>query len=588
MKKLFIMCGVAALLATAPVFTGCNDEIVQPQTKSSGGELLSRGAYDYPAVEWDNVDKIAVACNLQPSTTELSLPWDSGQSGNNGIPEDWLDSERRNPDPRMRAYSRQNGWNMVCHNLSDATQPAKYFGLYNKYTGVLRLFFYEISASSGVGTTNCWTGLRVSGSTSLLNFTGRYPAAMSDRMTNPMVFSSPECEISNSSLQKVGYKANNWYGLEVELAYDANAVSSNKLSARLWGQYLTSISMTGTANGSITGNVQTVYSNSSSSMNVSLSANVGNTTINNGESAAKEELQKKADQGGNFFNSLWNNLKGQIPQLAGKAAKEGLEALFSGGTSLITKGLSKLLGLSGRKTSAPMTSTSKVDLGLTSQLTLTGSEETAVVGFGKISAFDLPQFASNNKLYTGKLGVWNLQDYPTVTVDLLMTSMFYPKELVPNPDRPRAAYPTYSYRLTNATLVVNPELLTNYKVENMSQQLVYTRYVGGSLGTIEAGSAYSLNGSTEFYRPSSGNTVKIKDDAMDFMGGRWDPSNPESSYSRYWYNYDAPVTGSTIKCHVYFELVSKTDSNERYAYSKYFPCKAVKGTFSHREETITQ
>lgn len=284
MKKINLLAGVAVTLLATTALTGCNDEVVQPQSQSSGGELLSRGAYDYPAVEWDNVDKIAVACNLQPSTTELSLPWDSGQSGNNGIPEDWLDSERRNPDPKMRAYSRQNGWNMVCHNLSDATQPAKYFGLYNKYTGVLRLFFYEISASSGVGTTNCWTGLRVSGSTSLLNFTGRYPAAMSDRMTNPMVFSSPECEISNSTLQKVGYKANNWYGLEVELAYDANAVSSNKLSARLWGQYLTSISMTGTANGSITGNVQTVYSNSSSSMNVSLSANVGNTTINNGES----------------------------------------------------------------------------------------------------------------------------------------------------------------------------------------------------------------------------------------------------------------------------------------------------------------
>lgn len=141
MKKINFLAGVAVTLLATTALTGCNDEVVQPQSQSSGGELLSRGAYDYPAVEWDNVDKIAVACNLQPSTTELSLPWDSGQSGNNGIPEDWLDSERRNPDPKMRAYSRQNGWNMVCHNLSDATQPAKYFGLYNKYTGVLRLFF---------------------------------------------------------------------------------------------------------------------------------------------------------------------------------------------------------------------------------------------------------------------------------------------------------------------------------------------------------------------------------------------------------------------------------------------------------------
>lgn len=159
MNKIFTI--VAAALGVATALTSCSDEMVQPQTKSSAGELLSRGAYDYPAVEWDNVDKIAVACNLIPSVTELPVPWDGGQSGNDGIPEDWLDGNRRNSDPKQRAYSRQNGWDMVCHNLSDPTQPGKYFGLYNKYTGVLRLFFYEISSSSGVGTSNCWAGLRV-------------------------------------------------------------------------------------------------------------------------------------------------------------------------------------------------------------------------------------------------------------------------------------------------------------------------------------------------------------------------------------------------------------------------------------------
>ena len=72
MKKLFIMCGVAAALGAATAITRCTDEMVQPQTKSSGGELLSRGAYDYPAVEWDNVDRIAVSCNRVPTATTLS------------------------------------------------------------------------------------------------------------------------------------------------------------------------------------------------------------------------------------------------------------------------------------------------------------------------------------------------------------------------------------------------------------------------------------------------------------------------------------------------------------------------------------
>lgn len=586
MKKLFLMSKVVAALVAATVVTGCSDEIVQPQIKSSDGELLSRGAYDYPAVEWDNVDHIAVVCNREPSETSLPLPWNDGSSGNYGIPSDWIDHDRKNPDPKKRIYSRQNGWEMVCHNLSDPAEFAKYFGLYNKHTGVLRLFFYEISSAASEGTSNAWTALRVSGSTGLLNFSGSYPLAMNDRMTNPMVFASTECNIKQNSMPRSGYKANNWYGLEVELAYDANAVSTNKLSAKLWAQFLTSISMSGTAAGEIQGNIQTVYSNSPTiNNNISLTANIGNTTIRTGEEAATNELKAKADKGGNFFNNLWNNIKGQLPQLAGKAAKEGIDALLSGGTSLITHGLSKLLGLSGRKTSQPMTSTSKVNLGITSQLSLTGTTETSVVGFGAISDFALPQFASNNKLYTGKLGVWNLQDYPNLYVDLMMTSMYYPKELVPNPSCPRAYYPTYTYTLSSGTVVVNPDILKDYKVENLWQDLVFTSNAFSSIGTVSK-KEYGIDGTHEYYEPQNGSrSISVQGEMEDFRIMNF---NPNTSYERFWNGYDKPANGNSIMCHVYFELVSKTDSNERYAYSKYFPVKAVKRNYSHREETITQ
>lgn len=586
MKKLFLMSKVVAALVAATVVTGCSDEIVQPQIKSSDGELLSRGAYDYPAVEWDNVDYIAVSCDM-PAKNRLSVPWDRGSTESYGIPDGWIDQDRKNSDPKKRAYSRQNGWEMVCHNLSDPTQSRKYFGLYNKLSGILRLFFYEISSASGQGTSNAWAGLRVSGSTALINFSGRYPLPMSDRMSNPMVFSSAECTIRQNNMDTKGYIANNWYGLEVELAYDANAVSSNQLSARLWGQYLTSISMTGTENGNIKGSVQTVYSNMTNiNNNVSVSANIGTTTVKTGEAAAKEELEAKATKGGNFFNNLWNNIKGQIPQLVGKAAKEGIDALLSGGTTLITHGLSKLLGLSGRKTSSkPMTSTSKVDLGLTSQLDLTGTSSTTVVGFGAISAFDLPQFATNNQLYTGKLGVWNLKDYPKLYVDLLMTSMYYPKELVPNPSCPRAYYPTYTYTLSSGELVVNPDVLKDYKVENLWQDLVFTSNAFSSIGTVSK-REYGIDGTHEYYEPQNGSrSISVQGEMEDFRIMNF---NPNTSYERFWNGYDKPANGNSIMCHVYFELVSKTDSNERYAYSKYFPVKAVKRNYSHREETITQ
>lgn len=79
MKKLNFLI-VAAALGAATAITGCTDEMVQPQTKSSGGELLSRGVYDYPAVEWDNVDGIAVTCQAVPNQKSLPIPWEGGGS----------------------------------------------------------------------------------------------------------------------------------------------------------------------------------------------------------------------------------------------------------------------------------------------------------------------------------------------------------------------------------------------------------------------------------------------------------------------------------------------------------------------------
>lgn len=583
MKKLNFLI-VAAALGAATAITGCTDEMVQPQTKSSGGELLSRGVYDYPAVEWDNVDGIAVTCQAVPNQKSLPIPWEGGGS-RLGVPTSWTDDNLRATDPKSRAYSRENGWQMVFHNLSDSKEHRKFFGLYNKFTGVLRLFFYEMTAGTSLGSSTAFSGMTISGSTSLLNFIGTYGLPISVAKSNPLMVSSPESTISSTGTSSnIGYAPNNWYGMEIEMAYDPNVTSTNRICTRLWGQNEYSINLSGNANGSITGSMQTVYSNIPNLNSFTLSIDASNnqsTTINTNDTNANTVLKNK---GGNFINKLWNNIKSGIPDLASKGLSAGFDALFKGGTSLITKGLSKILGgISGRKTSSPMTSTSKIDLGLTSTVTMNGTATANVVGFGMIGDFSLPQYNNSTTLYTGKLGVWNLQDYPNVTVDLLMTSMYYPKELVPNPTRPVACYPTYSYTLSGATVVVNPELLTGYKIENQSQQLVYTANAGIGLGTTASGSEYGLCGNTEYYRP--GGALKATGEIMDVFGGNF---NPQTSYARYWNGYDKPVAGQGVMCHVYFELVSKTDSNERYAYSKYFPCKAVKGTFSHREETITQ
>lgn len=593
MKKINLLIGVAVTLAAITAMTGCSDEIIQPAQEH---QLLSRAPYDYNYVEWDNVTQLNAAYNGE---YPLKLPWESGSTqGGSGIPESWIDRKLRDPSPKNRAYSRENGWVMAFHNLRDNLEKRKYFGLYNKHTGILRVFFYEISSSSGVGTSNAFMGIRIAGSTSLLNFTGQYANGMSIRDTNPMFFTSPVCNISNPSgsgstynVSNSGYKADTWYGFETELAYDANASSSNTIELRLWGQYLTNINLTGSSQGEISGTINTIYHNAPTGVNISISnadfsSNKVSTTVNPTKEGMVKELENKISKGGNFISKLWNSVKSQVPDLVNKGVNEALNSLISGGISSGADALSRLLsGITGQSDS-PMTSTSKVDLGIKTTMEFSGTGSTNVVGWGAVSSFDLPQFASPNNLFSGKLGVWNLTDNPTVYVDMSVKELYYPRELVPNPDRPVAYRPDFTFNLASVTPTINPDVLNDFKLENVSRQIVYNNYIYTDSYLKPSGEEYGMTETDQFYKPKgSYTTFTVSGMIMNF---KWPAGNtsPETRYSFCW---DEMKTMATyIKCHVYFELVSKTDPTRRYAFAKYFPVKLVKRNFSCKEETITE
>lgn len=594
MKKLVVTIGVAAALSAATALTGCTDEIVQPKREN---QLLSRAPYDYNYVEWDNVESLNAAYNGE---NPLKLPWASGSSASgSGVPSSWIDRQLRDPNPKNRAYSRENGWVMAFHNLRDNLEKRKYFGLYNKHTGVLRVFFYEISSSSGVGTSSAFLGLRIAGSSSLLNFTGQYANAMSIRDTNPMFFTTPVCNISNTSESgstynvsgNPGYKADTWYGFEVELAYDANATADNTIELRLWGQYLTNINLTGSSEGNISGTINTVYHNSPQGVSISLnnvdfSTNKVTTTFNPTKDGVVKELENKISKGGNFVSRLWNRVKSQVPGLIDKGINEALNSFISGGISSGADALSRLLSSITGKSDSPMTSTSKVDLGIKTTMELSGTGSTNVVGWGGVSAFSLPQFASPNNLFSGKLGVWNLADNPTVYVDMSVKELYYPRELVPNPERPVAYRPDFTFNLASVTPTINPDVLSDFKLENVSRQIVYDNYIYTDSHLKPSGEEYGMTETDQFYKPKgSYTTFSVSGMAMNF---KWMPGDisPETRYNFCW--DEMKTLANYIKCHIYFELVSKTDPTRRYAFAKYFPVKAVKRNFSCKEETITE
>lgn len=583
MKKLF------TLLFIIPAMVGCQNDsdLLQPELQSV--EMDSRAIYDSGYVEWDNVSGLSYKLNSDEIKT-LSLPWEAASGHNSGIPTSWYDYNLRDSNPVNRYYSQANGWRLVYSNLLDKTQSHKYFAIYNRYTGIMRMFFYAIESYSGDGTTSTFVGFHVKGSSSLLNFAFNPPLPMNKPQTDASTFFSPKWNVANNGYasNNVGYYSNNWYGIEVECAYENQIQTSNTIVSNIWGTNLALTTTNGTSTGTIAGNVQTTYSNNPN-FTLNLSANSTqsssvNTTFNISYNDASVELGNKiseeVEKNNSFFKDLWNSLKSDIPELASKGIKDGISSIFSAGGSAAAKAIGQLaqnfLGIN----SGPSTSTSKVDLGIKMETTSESSTQIQKDLWG-VQGIPLPGGTITNALFNEKLGVWNIQDAPKVYIDMYAYSYFWPWNLVPNQTKPRAYDIEFKYYISPSTLVVNPSLLQNFEVRNLKHDLVFASNLKSNVKNTTK--AYGLFGNTPVYK-SNDNYIWVKGGSMDFVGSNY---NPNTSYSSCWSYADAHFNSKYILCRVSFDLVSKTDG-KTMSYSKYFVAEGVSRNYYHEERIIEE
>lgn len=560
---------------------GCEDAGLMEQ-ELSNEVILTKAAYDSGYVEWDNVDHLTYKLGSDVVKDDLSVPWEPGSANAVGVPKDWVDDNLRNADAEKRAYSKANGWELVYSNLLDKAQRNKYFALYNKNLGILRMFFYSFEASSGYGTSSTFVGLAVTGSSSLLNFSFDYPLPMDQRQNSPTTFFTPSTMLWGDKAQGVGYKANTWYAMEVECAYEAASQNANRLMFRLWAGNISESQTTGSSKGTINGNIVTTYSNNS---NFSLTLNADKiSNVQVSYNTAKDELGDKIETGVNkgdsFFKGIWNNLKKDVPSLVSKGIKEGIGSIFSSGGSFITKAVGKLASSIFGGGNTPMQATSKVDLGIQSTLKLSTTTVETVVGWGDTNPIPLPGSGQPTSLYNEKLGVWNLASAPVVYVDMNTTAYFYPPELVPNPQQPRAYELGFSYSLVPATLSINPAVLSRFTVQNTKQELVYSAGVPNVKAPNEP---YGLFGSMRLYK-SYDASFSLVNGLEDFHGSNY---NPNTSFEKDWYWGLTYFNSKQIVCRVSFDLVPK-NGGKTYSFSKYFVVNGTKRNHHHQDAIITQ
>lgn len=593
MKKLLLF---ITSISVALLISSCEDELASFDHNSFIEEIAStRGNYDNGYVEWDGV--ASMACVVGGNTRYLSVPWLSGSSNSQGIPEEWIDQNYNSSNASQRMYSHVNGWEMVYSNLNVSTQSNKYFALYNKYTGIMRVFFYEITSAPGTGTSNTSALVHVT-NTSLLNFTFSEPKAMDVEQTYTNYAYVPKGNLGQNQLSGVPYKGEQWYGIEFECAYDSS-ISGSTIAMKLNGANVTYSNLNASGIGSTAGNISTSYSTSSSSTyNISLSFGGSNpVSVNNyytdGASTVASNIANNSSN--SFFSSLWNKLKTDVPSIASSGIQAGITSLFSKGASTLVNVAGKLLNsILGLGTSTTIKSSlSDVKLNSNYSFDVSGTSTTNFSGWGEISAMPLPGNGVTSNLYNTPLGVWNISTTPKVKVNLRSDSYFTgndPSLGVGDPvmggNSPMYVIGTVPYNWTTSytivlqsfNIVVNPTLLNDFTLENIHKELVFTN----GLTNVNTMTVYGLNNNLQLYsNGSSFNTVSASETKPYIIKADYDP---ETSFDPTW-NSKIAQANNNMYCRVSFELRSKT-SSLRIGYSKYFKVVAESGTHTHMDHFI--
>ncbi|MDP2040595.1 MAG: hypothetical protein Q8S14_15870 [Algoriphagus sp.] len=300
----------------------------------------------------------------------IRAPWQVGASA-------------RISNDAIHDYKNQDGWELVYNTFSPTVASSTlFFALYNKYRGILRVYYFSKNDVSSIYTDYLKGTLILEGSSNtsspILNFVSTSVVDAS----NKNIFGAVIIPFRSST--------NTWFAFDFELAYDPNMASKtfSELAARLniEGVNITSVNLNGTIDGELSGQV------ASSGLSLSVSPNFsGNTT--------------------NYVNSTIINGNSDADKLKiGTILKNGIKSgLTSGLAGLASNFLS---GIFSKTTSNASVSKMTVDMNQT--LTGTFTDELGIV------AFSLP-FTGNlspigNGSHPDVQGIFNLTGLPTIKV----------------------------------------------------------------------------------------------------------------------------------------------------------------------------
>ncbi len=419
-KKLLVLITISLI----PFFFSCEKENVEIK-KSSENQISKAVLMNGPIVysttfDWEHINQINTAKNIP-----VAMPW----YGSTFI-----------PDRMKHCHPKGEGWEMLYNTLDHNDVLPTYFALYNKYLGVMHLFYIDLTNLADAEAF--YTAFCVKGTSSLMNFEGNTNYSVNKKDSYPTIIKSTEGNIVQLNpdlgfIPDKGFVKNSWYAVEVEISYeDVSAFNDSDFYLQYLpfrGNYSAITlkgNLTGTINGTIEGKTSGITNligsvgslfNSTSNNN---SVNVGNSTILGTITSSLEKAKTEATP--SFWTGLWNKIQTAVPSAAQGAITSTLTSAVNQGIKWATNPLSAfvstIFSIGGSSDNVPL---NKVDLKIDAKITLAGSISSQVPSascdlrlpntISTMGGYNYPTLAMKN----WNLGVWNVENLPIVKYDIV-------------------------------------------------------------------------------------------------------------------------------------------------------------------------
>lgn len=375
-------------------------------------------------------------------------------------------------------YKKEDGWVLLHNNfkLTNGTIPSKKFLLfYNKYSGILRMWYYHEGSSN-------YSALKYSiqtlYNTSILNFNQDFAKAMDVRKPAYTEYLSGDKSLPGGT----GLTDKTWYMFNFEIAFDDQCIkipsNQNDLMISARGIVYSELKLSGSQTGSINGEILFNSPNSSLFNIQSLNFNNSSTKDNNTKNSIPNEtnVDARTNSGQEWLNkissSITSGVSGAVQKVAGALSSNILNLAISP----IGNFLNSLVHR-GTATNAA------VNLSLSTRIEITGYLTTQEA----VSCTNLyiPGLAANDVeyIYNKPIGVFNLSTTPIVK---------YQQTYWKNAPQGPKYYQYFDIDKSSFNFAINPIIKNEITVLSSKTYLMfYKRYEGGT----------KLNPVSELYQP---------------------------------------------------------------------------------------